>query len=92
MLGFFLSQSLDLVYNISFLGYKAVAGLYNWYYSSKEIRDLRVLEDRVHFLEHKLKITKEKKKKRFIFSTIHEEEEEEGEEKKKERETVKKSN
>ena len=57
VLGFILYETIDIVYNVSKLGYNSVTGLYNWYYDIKTEDDKE--KERLDRLENKIdKISK----------------------------------
>ena len=52
VLGFILYETIDIVYNVSKLGYNSVTGLYNWYYDIKTEDDQE--KERLDRLENKI--------------------------------------
>ena len=56
MIGFIISESMELMYSILKMTFNAGHGVYNWYYDENSDEKIHKLENRIEELEKKIKI------------------------------------
>ena len=54
MIGFIISESIELMYSILKLTYNAGHGVYNWYYDENPEEKIHKLENRIQKLEKRI--------------------------------------
>jgi len=54
MIGFIISESMELMYSILKLTFNAGHGVYNWYYDENSDEKIQKLENRIEELEKKI--------------------------------------
>jgi len=55
MIGFIISESVELMYSILKITFNAGCGVYNWYYDENSEEKLEKLENRIEELENQIK-------------------------------------
>ena len=55
MIGFIISESVELMYSILKITFNAGCGVYNWYYDENSEEKLEKLENRIEKLENQIK-------------------------------------